>query len=64
MTEAVKAIVKRGIEDLVLSALWINLYDGNVRSRRVAEKCGFTYHHTQKEQLDANNSTTGTKMYF
>jgi RimJ/RimL family protein N-acetyltransferase len=30
-----------------LSRLWIGHYDGNERSRRVAEKCGFRYHHTE-----------------
>lgn len=32
--------------DLKLSAVWCVHYDGNSRSRRVMEKCGFTYHHT------------------
>lgn len=27
----------------------IGLMEGNVKSRRVQEKCGFTYHHTNKD---------------
>lgn len=45
--EAVAALVARGFGELGLSAMWIGHYDGNDRSRRVAEKCGFAYHHTE-----------------
>lgn len=45
--EAVGALVERCFGELGLSAVWIGYYDGNDRSRRVAEKCGFEYHHTE-----------------
>lgn len=48
--EAVRALVRHAFEELSLAALWINFYDGNDRSRRVAEKCGFTYHHTEADK--------------
>ncbi len=51
ITEAVKALVKRCFDDLGFSNVWIGHYDGNDRSRRVAEKCGFKYHHTEHDKL-------------
>lgn len=45
--EAVGALVERCFEYFALSAVWIGHYDGNAQSRRVAEKCGFRYHHTE-----------------
>lgn len=45
MTEAVEAVVRHAFADLRLKKLWCGYYDGNLRSKRVAEKCGFRYHH-------------------
>lgn len=45
--EAVNALISRSFNVLGLSALWIGYYDGNRKSSRVAEKCGFTYHHSE-----------------
>lgn len=44
--EAVKALIKRGFDDLGLDTIRCVHYDGNDQSRRVIEKCGFRYHHT------------------
>lgn len=44
--EAVRALLKRCFDDLGCAAVWCGYYDGNDKSRRVQEKCGFTYHHT------------------
>ena len=44
--EAVEAIMARAFGELGLTALWCGYYDGNEKSRRVQEKCGFKYHHT------------------
>ncbi len=49
--EAVDALVERCFGQLGLSAVWISYYDGNDRSRRVADKCGFVWHHTEKDKL-------------
>lgn len=32
------------------SALWCGYYDGNEKSRRCQEKCGFIYHHTEENK--------------
>ena len=44
--EATHEIIRHGFEDLDLTKLWCGYFDGNDRSRRVQEKCGFVYHHT------------------
>lgn len=45
--EAVRAIQKHAFEDLHCTALWCGYYDGNIKSKRVQEKCGFAYHHSE-----------------
>ena len=35
--------------DLNLKTLWCGYFDGNEKSKRAQEKCGFTYHHTNKD---------------
>ena len=45
--EAIREILRHAFEDLHLSSVWCGYYDGNEKSRRVQEKCGFTYHHTE-----------------
>lgn len=45
--EAVRRLLRRGFEDLGLQAVWCGYYDGNTQSRRVQEKCGFQYSHTE-----------------
>lgn len=40
--EAVERLVARCREELSVGRLWITLSEGNLNSRRVAEKCGFT----------------------
>ena len=38
----------RCFEDLGMSAVWCGYYDGNTKSRRVMDKCGFRFHHTEQ----------------
>ena len=45
--EAVRRLLRRCFEDLGLSAVWCCYYDGNAKSRRVMDKCGFRFHHTE-----------------
>ena len=44
--EAVNALLTRAFTQLNLTTVWGVVYDGNLRSQRVLEKCGFKYHHT------------------
>lgn len=46
--EAVCALERYAFETLGCDALWCGHYEGNDRSRRVMEKCGFTPHHVEK----------------
>lgn len=46
--EAVREILRHGFVDLNLSKIWCGYFDGNQKSKRVQEKCGFHYHHTSK----------------
>jgi RimJ/RimL family protein N-acetyltransferase len=48
--EAVRELMRHAFEDLQLSALWCGYFDGNEKSKRVAEKCGFTFHHTEYDR--------------
>jgi hypothetical protein len=47
--EAVREMVRHGFEDLSLERIWCGYFEGNVKSRRVQEKCGFRYHHTAED---------------
>lgn len=47
--EAVLRLQRRGFENLKLAKIWCGYFDGNEKSKRVQEKCGFTYHHTNKD---------------
>lgn len=44
--EAVRELLHYGFKNLRLSKIWCGYFDGNEKSRRVQEKCGFRYHHT------------------
>ena len=43
MPEVVAELLRYGFAERKLDAVWCSLYAGNSRSRRVAEKSGFTY---------------------
>lgn len=47
--EAVKELLRHGFKDLGLDKIWCGYFEGNIKSKRVQEKCGFIYHHTNKD---------------
>lgn len=47
--EAVRELTRYAFADLGLQTLWCGYFDGNEKSKRVQEKCGFIYHHTNKD---------------
>lgn len=49
--EAVNALLRFGFEELGLGAVWCGYFEGNEKSKRVQEKCGFTYHHTLEDKF-------------
>lgn len=49
--EAVNALLSRCFNELALDAVWCGHYEGNAKSRRVIEKSGFKYHHTNRDSV-------------
>ena len=47
--EAVREISRYAFEDLHLETLWCGYFEGNDKSKRVQEKCGFIYQYTNKD---------------
>ena len=44
-----REIIRHAFADLKLKTLWCGYFEGNDKSRRKQEKCGFTYHHTNRD---------------
>ena len=51
MPEAARELLRHAFRDLGMRAVWCGYYDGNLKSKRVQEKCGFRYQWTT-EGLD------------
>lgn len=49
--EAVRELLRRCFEELDCTAVWCGYYDGNEKSRRVQEKCGFRPHHSARREV-------------
>ena len=47
--EAVREILRHAFEDLGMEKVWCGYYDGNIKSKRVQEKCKFRYQWTTKD---------------
>lgn len=48
--EAIREIVRHGFEDLKLIAIWCGYFDGNEKSKRAQEKCGFRHLRTEVDK--------------
>ena len=48
--EAVRKIQEHVFVDLGCTAMWCGYYDGNIKSKKCQEKCGFVYHHTEENK--------------
>lgn len=46
--EAVRELMRYAFEELHMEKLWCGYFEGNEKSCRVQEKCGFIYHHTNE----------------
>lgn len=51
MPEAVQEMLRHAFEDIGMRRVWIGYYEGNTKSKRVQEKCGFRY-QWKSENLD------------
>ncbi|MBQ8119622.1 MAG: GNAT family N-acetyltransferase [Ruminococcus sp.] len=47
--EAVRELLRHAFEDIGMTAVWCGYYDGNEKSKRVQQKCGFVYQFTTKD---------------
>lgn len=45
--KAVNELLRYAFEDLGRTTVWCGYYDGNEKSKRAQEKCGFIYSHTE-----------------
>jgi RimJ/RimL family protein N-acetyltransferase len=48
--EAVRCLMRYAFEELNIKKLWCGYFDGNEKSKRVQEKCGFQYQYTIKDK--------------
>ena len=49
--EAVICLLKRCFDELGIKRVWCGYFDGNTRSCRVMDKCGFRFHHTEEGKI-------------
>lgn len=63
-TEAARAVLAHGFDDLGLSGVHSGYYDGNERSRRVLEKLGFTSVRTENGVLCKPLAETRTEHFL
>lgn len=49
--EAVACVLAQCFAQPDCERVWCGYFDGNEKSRRAQEKCGFEYHHTEREKL-------------
>lgn len=49
--EAVRAMQRYAFDTLGCKALWCGYYEGNNKSLRVQQKCGFAPHHVERDVL-------------
>lgn len=61
--EAVNELLRFGFQQLGLSVIWCNHYDGNQKSKRVIEKCGFYYRFSRETEVTLMNERRLTHFY-
>lgn len=61
--EAVRELIRFGFEQLGLNTIWCGHYDGNNKSRRVIEKCGFFYRFSRETEVELMNERRLTYFY-
>ena len=47
--EATRELMRHAFDDLGMTTLWCGWFDGNEKSRRVGEKCGFRHVRTEEK---------------
>ena len=64
MTEAAKAVIAFGFEGLTTEIISVYHYPDNLRSKRVIEKCGFTYEGTLRHCSQLFNNKTYDNLCY
>ena len=62
-TEAARAVIACCFTQLGLQTLWCGYYEGNERSHRVMEKCGFTYRFSRWEDVELMHERRKSHYY-
>ena len=62
--EAMRALIRHAFFDLGVTAVWCGFYDGNERSKRCAEKCGFRFDHTEENKPCPLLGENRTEHYY
>ena len=63
MPEVVKELIRYGFGTLGLRTIWCDHYDGNTKSRRVIEKCGFVYRFSEVTRVALMDEDRLTHFY-
>lgn len=61
--EAVRVLLSRCFNDMHLGRVWCGYYEGNIKSRRVIEKSGFRFHHTNHDIISPLGDTRTEQFY-
>ena len=61
--EAVRCLLQRCFTGLDMQTVWCGYFDGNEKSRRVQEKCGFVYDHTEENSFIPALGETRTEHF-
>jgi RimJ/RimL family protein N-acetyltransferase len=61
--EGVREIIRHAFEELHVETLWCGYFEGNDKSRRVQEKCGFTYRYTKENMPCAIDGLLRTEHF-
>ena len=61
--EAVNELLRYGFEAMALRTIWCNHYDGNRKSQRVIEKCGFRPQFSQRTEVSLLGKWRLTHFY-
>lgn len=61
--EAVEALLAHCFTELGAESVWCAYFDGNEKSRRCQEKCGFRFHHTERDVFWAVTGEVKTEHY-
>jgi len=55
--EAMHELMRHAFDELSVAVIWCGYFDGNEKSKRVQEKCGFHFHHTEEKYWEITNET-------